>query len=646
MPGLFIYGFLFLIAFQLTILHKPLAWKDHFGNKPEGTFLGIVSEPPSTRSNYIKTVLKVIQRRDAGKWDPVRGKALTYFYTKRNNDLIQYGDVILFHTGFKKIADQSNPHSFRYATYLNMKGISHQSYVFASNWKKIPIPSPDFFKRFAFQLRDRLLNILRSNDITGKEFAVASALLLGYVEDLDDELRKDYAATGAMHILSVSGMHVGIIYVFLEFLLAFLSRHKTGRILKTIILLVFIWFYAFLTGLSPCVMRAAAMLSLPIIAKLLGRPSDILNILSASIIFILMIDPFLVLDVGFQLSYLAVIGIVWLYKPIYDLFTFTSRIPDKIWSILAVSIAAQLSTLPITLYTFHQFPNYFMLTNIFVIPLSSLIIYDGILVLATGSIPFICHVLARILDFLIWFLNTVIHFIEQLPFSTIRGIYPGILEMMLLYFLLVTGFLLLTTRRSTWLFIFMITLLMVNISILHTKIQRLNSTRFIVYNSRNSSLFQFSSRDHAVVFYDIYTFADENYFVKLRQTVQGDHDAHGIRIKRFNWLESKIPKAGIPNTFTVLSKSGHFFKFCGKRIGILNKKIPKGFTASMPLDYLIISGNPVVNLRDVQKIFRPGMVILDGRNSGFRINQWLDTAKTMKIPCHSVNKNGAFEIEF
>ncbi len=238
-----------------------------------------------------------------------------------------------------------------------------------------------------------------------------------------------------MHILSVSGMHVGIVYVFLNFLLRFLNRYRYGKYIKAIIMLFFIFLYAMITGLSPCVIRAAIMLSLPIIAGLMNRNVDIINVIAVSCFVMVSKNPALLVDVGFQLSYLAVIGIVTLYKPIYDLYITSAWIPDKIWSLLAVSLAAQLATLPITLYVFHQFPNFFLLTNILVVPLSSIIIYTGILLLVVGQVPFLGVLTAKLLIFLIKAMNMVIHLIEELPFSTTTGIYIDEIQVALLFVL-------------------------------------------------------------------------------------------------------------------------------------------------------------------------------------------------------------------
>ena len=171
--------------------------------------------------------------------------------------------------------------------------------------------------RQSLALRNRLLQIFRDNNLSGREFAVAAALLLGYVDELDPVLLRDYSATGAMHILSFSGMHVGIIFLVLDKLLGCLKKLKQGLFLKTLLICLVIWFYAFLTGLSPAVLRASVMITLIVIGKAMQRQPDILNIISASFIILLFWNPGLLMNVGFQLSYLAVTGIVLLYQPIF-----------------------------------------------------------------------------------------------------------------------------------------------------------------------------------------------------------------------------------------------------------------------------------------------------------------------------------------
>ena len=637
--------FLFTAGYEIACCHRPANDPDFLGYHPGGLYVATIDEPPANNGAGIKAILAVKFRCCNGGWVRSSGSAIGYLKIKPGIPTLHYGDYLLLHAGFSQITDNSNPHAFNYSGYLKNKGISHRVFAEAYCWKLISLKPSGFIRQAAFRVRDRLLDILRDNHVEGREFAVTAALLLGYVDDLDSELRNDYAATGAMHILSVSGMHVGIIYIFLEFLLGFLNRNKSGRMLKALLLLVFIWFYAMVTGLSPCVLRSAAMLSLPIIGKSLNRSPNMYNILSASVIFILAMDPFLILDVSFQLSYLAVTGIIVLYKPIYDLYVTSAWLPDKIWSILAVSVAAQIATLPITLYTFHQFPNYFMLTNIFVVPLSSLIIYIGILVLVVGYVPVVAGISAKILVFLVWLLNSIIHFIEHLPYSAIRGIFISTREMLLLYLLVVAVYLFLTYRRVSFLYTVLGLAILLNLSLFDFKVHRLGSSRIIIFNVNREALYLFSCQDKAIL---LYGGGDQHEAISRKM----NHDiaiaelhAQGIGCHRDFWLQARDRPTVLAKDFMPVMAFGNFILFSNCRIALLNLSIPKGFSTRLNVDFLILTGNPRIRIADAINIYHPGQIIIDATNSRFKTLQWMRDAAAKGVRCHAVTVNGAFQKE-
>ena len=548
------------IANQTRISNDP----DYIAGQPGGVFLACLTESPSeTRYGFKATVSLEFIYTGSG-WKRVAGNVLAYLKTNPGYPVLQFGDNILLKARIDSISDNSNPHTFNYSKYLRTKGITHRVFADPYAWKKCSLENGQILRKFAFQFRDKLLEVLRENNVTGNEFAVAAALLLGYVDDLSPDLMHDYAASGAMHVLSVSGMHVGIIYLFFEFLLGFMNKKRLGRWFKAIFLLAFIWFYACLTGLSPFVFRSAAMLTLPIIAKSMDRTPNMYNVIAASLLFMLAIDPFLILDVGFQLSYLAVIGLVVFYKPIYDLYVTSAWLPDKIWSVLAVSLAAQIATLPITLYVFHQFPNYFLITNLFVVPLSSLIIYVGIMLMAFGHVPFIAMFVAKILVFLIWLLNAIIHWIEGLPFSTITGIHLSSAEMFVLYLMIIAGFVFLTMKRIAVLYLFLITCIGFMVLMVTFKAQRYYSSRMLVFNVKNISILEFSIQDKAVIYYGNNKPTDGKMFFDNFNAVRSDFDAHGIQSHRAYWMGKDYFRpeslfSGIP-----VFRSGQFFQMVQK----------------------------------------------------------------------------------
>ena len=644
--GLSEYIFLLLAGYEIAILQRPEGDPTFLGMTPSGLFIAAVAEPPANSSTGFRAVVEVRYRMEQQAWKPARGWAIAYLTAGKSGVPLMYGEHILLHGDFTEITDNSNPHSFNYAAYLRNRGITHRIFAGHSGWARIGLPAAGLIRQAAFRIRDRLLDILRDNRVEGKEFAVAAALLLGYTGGIDADLRNDYAATGAMHILSVSGMHVGIIYLFLEFMLGFLNRRRAGRVIKTLLLLACIWFYALLTGLSPSVLRSAAMLSLPIIGRSMNRSPDMYNILAASALFILALDPFLIWDTGFQLSYLAVIGIVVLYKPVYDLYVTSAWFPDKIWSLLAVSIAAQIATMPVTLYVFHRFPNYFLLTNLLVVPLSSLIIYSGIVTLAVGGIPVVCSILAKGLVFLVRILNSVIHFIEQLPGSSTNGIFISGWEMILLFIVIAALFLFFTGKRIIFLLIVYAAVIGLNLSRLDFNIRRLRSHSFLVLNARNEALYCFTAQDRAAVFYGVAGAKPGRMNGKEPGEEGALLDASGIRHRRYYWLYNPGRPMLPAKSFVPLAECGNFLLFSDCRIAIVSRPPPKGLNRAIHADILVITGNPKLKLEDICRIYHPGIIIADATNSRFRVNSWLAEVTRLGVSFHAVTLHGAFQKEF
>jgi competence protein ComEC len=261
----------------------------------------------------------------------------------------------------------------------------------------------------------QLLDIFRRFGIAGDEFAVLAALTVGYTDALQPDLRASYSATGAMHILSVSGLHVGIVYVVIAFLLGFLDKSVRKKILKAVLIVSFLWIYAFITGLSPSVVRSTLMFTFVAVGAALERKTHIYNTVFMSAFFMLLVNPDFLFDVGFQLSYAAVLSIVFFQRPFSNLLPVNNKLLRWLRDLLTVSVAAQLGTMPFTLYYFHQFPNYFLLTNLVAIPLSTIVIYLAMLLLLVSFVPYLSVGVAFLLKGSLWLLNYLIVWIENLP---------------------------------------------------------------------------------------------------------------------------------------------------------------------------------------------------------------------------------------
>ncbi|MBA4323416.1 MAG: competence protein, partial [Odoribacter sp.] len=345
-----------------------------------------ISEPPVEKENTFKLVVEVRNIKDSTTWKEVSGKAIIYLQKDSFSSGLHYGDRLFISSDFSEVRSPQNPSEFNYKKYLSNRFVYHQSYVKSGKWKLVSRDHGNIFMTAAINIRNLFLGIFRDNKITGREYAVSSALILGYTDKIDPELMKDYSNVGVIHILSVSGMHVGVIFLVLNYLLFFFEKFRHGKIIKTIILLLLIWLYAMITGLSPAVLRAAAMFSFIAAGRSFNRQVNIFNSLAASAFLLLMINPFFLADVGFQLSYLAVVGIIIIQPFLSSLWYPGNWFLKQAWGITVVSVAAQIATFPLSIMYFHQFPNYFLVSNLIVIPFSNFIIYSGMLVLFTAPI--------------------------------------------------------------------------------------------------------------------------------------------------------------------------------------------------------------------------------------------------------------------
>lgn len=433
-----------------------------------------------------------------------------------------------------------------------------------------------------------------------------------------------------MHVLSVSGLHVAIVYIVFSWLLFFLDKVKHGNIIKATLLILFLWFYAALTGLSPSVLRSAAMFSFIVVAKAFNRHTNIYNTLAASAFLLLIIDPYLIMDVGFQLSYLAVIGIVFIQPKIYDWFDIDNRILDEVWKITTVSIAAQIATFPLGLLYFHQFPNYFLLSNFIVIPVSTLIIYTGIALFVFAKISVAAIYLAMGFNCCVWFLNASVKTMEQWPCALLKGISITGFETALIYLLIILFFYYFNKQKFNYLagaFCITITILCSQIIEQH---QQFEQKKLIVYNI---------PKTNAIDFID----AKSN--VLLTNKTFATNERGLLFHVKHNWWDLGINDTKIISD-SIQTKNlwikNNVIRFYDKRIIIVDKN--KLFSETLPVDFLVISHNPPIHISDLLKKYHPNKIIFDSSNYNYRITKWKKECAMIHQPYYSVQDEGALVV--
>ncbi len=634
--GLLITITLFISAYQLTILKTEKFAADYFSKLTESTSFvyARLTEPYLEKEKSLKVVMEIIAVKQGGEWKVTRGKAMVYLKKDMRGLLLNYGDELMMKANFKEVPPPQNPGEFNYKSFLAYHNIFQQASVKNNDWVYSGINSGNATIRACINLRNRLLNVLTTNHLQGEEFAVGAALLLGYVDKLDQDIISSYASTGALHVLSVSGLHVAIVYIVFNWLLFFFDKIKYGNIIKAIILILFLWFYAALTGLSPSVLRAAAMFSFIIIAKSFNRYTNIYNTLAASAFLLLIINPYLIMDVGFQLSYLAVIGIVYFQPKIYNWFEINNWLLNQAWMITSVSIAAQIVTFPLGLYYFHQFPNYFLLSNFIVIPVSTIIIYLGIALFAFAKVSIVAIYLAMGFNWSVWFLNASVKTIEKWPYALLQSISISAMEMWLVYGSIILFFYYFTKRKSAYLiYALSITIIIVCSQIIEQH-QQYQQKKLIIYSIPKTSAIDFISAKNNVLFTDS-AFAQNKSGLLF-------HVKH-------NWWDLGINSTKIISD-TIQTKNlniaNNFIQFYDKRVVIINDRhiLRKKQVISLnPLtvDYLIISKNSPIHIADILKVYQANKIIFDSSNSEYRINKWKKECVVLNQPYYSVQEEGA-----
>ncbi len=643
--GVLLSMFLFVSGYNSVILHKEILRPNHFSNiQSQGIFIARVQEPVQKKDHSYKTILKVTALKKGDKLVKSEGLVLTYFAKDTVKTPPAEGSLVAISGKLQLISPAANPGAFDYRKYMASNNVYHQVYLYNTSWRLLEQPQGFSIYRFAHQVSDRFISILNSNGLKGREFAVASALLLGQKDMLDNETRQAFAGSGVMHVLCVSGLHVGVIYIIISFLLGFMKNKGSQLLLKTFVILFTIWFYAFLAGLSPSVMRAAIMFTFITFGHASKRYVHIINSLAVSALVLLLIDPLMINSIGFQLSYLAILGIVFVNKPIADLWNPSNKILRYFWQLAAVSVSAQVATAPLSMFYFHQFPLYFIPANLIAIPVSFLAIYSGLAVLVTSFVPVISNFFGLITNSLLFALNYCMQHIEQLPFSVQKITSVFSIEMLLIYLTITAIVMLFYLRRKQLVYISLAMMLLLSVSFTSTEMNRLKQQEIIFYSAGKSSATGFICGRRQTLLADSVLINDK----KANQfQLDGTKSKYGISHTQVIALDTLVQK------FTRLSQEtipfrtlGNHFLFHNKRIAVIDS-LPKyyGNCKKLKLDYLVIRNNPKIRIDDLTKFYQPELILFDGSNLQYKTGRWMEECKKAGLKAYCIKDSGAYVVK-
>lgn len=562
-------------------------------------------------------------------WKSVSGKVNLYWPKSEDVQNLEYGDVILTKDGPLPVEAPLNPHAFDLKSFLGYKNIFHQQYVRPDEWKLLNKTDDKGFLYYANRSRTWAVNAIKRFVHAPHQQAIAVALVLGVTDGIDNDLRNAYAASGAMHVLAVSGLHVSIIYGILLFIFRPLNFFKVGPWIIAMVCLGILWAYAFITGLSPSVLRAVVMFSFMAVAKPFARTTNIYNTLAASAFCLLIYDPFLIMSVGFQLSYLAVWGIVYMYRPLYNLWEAKSPLMNWTWQITCVSIAAQIATMPLTLFYFHQFPVYALLSNLFVIPGSFVVLVGGILLLMVSPLTVLATWLGVALEWFVKIYNESIFLVEQLPMNMISDLYISPAQSLWLALFILSALLLIQFRRFHYVLMLFATALLFSAGSWNQFYSATMTSGWTVYSVKGHSAMEWRENGHALFLADS-AFLNEpdgiRFHLQPERLVQGVsdiqiasetqfRDINGLRIyhwksKTFLWIRSK------------------------------SYRLPEG----MKVDCLVISNNAVQSLKETVAHVNFDCLIFDGSNSYRYCDRLGREAQSLNLVHTFVLKDGPFTL--
>lgn len=587
-----------------------------------------LAECPTEKGKTVKVVLEM---------QSATGSVMAYFEKNERSLNLNYGDVIAFYEPPKLVEPPSNPEQFDYQKYLSRKGILRQVYLKDESWDLLKDKSVNPIYSFSYNLRNFLLATIRELGISDDEYSVAAAILLGYDDTLPTELRQKYVAAGSMHILCVSGMHVGVIFMVFSYMLGFLDKRKRGQnVTKQILLLVLIWFYALLAGLAPSILRSTIMLSFVIVGDMIKRNGILLNSLAASAFLLLCIDPANLFNVGFLLSYCAVIGIVTLQKPIYNIFYVKPKFLDKVWEMTSVTLAAQLATAPLSIYYFHQFPTYFWLSNLFMGPISAIVITGGMVMLMVFFIPYINIGVAFCVKWLIYAMNFIVSWIETMPLSMIKGLYINSLEFICLIIAFVLLMMLVEHRKKPFLFGILSMLLIFSVSQLTSAVIQRDKMSITVYSVNKASAIDFVCGNEHVLICD-------SIFVNNPALSNFSIENHLIREGVFsNGVCVPVDSSYFNSDY--LKKRDNLISFGGKIIGIMDEK--SSFGVKMPfrphLDYFIVRGRVNIDLERLLNCYVIDLLVIDSSVPEYVSQKIIQKAEDMEQDYYYVKTSGAY----
>ena len=609
----------FFVFFGNNLVHiqttseNPLYYGNLLKSDSAIQFIATVNDLPIEKEKTIKCNLTVLSVKKKHEHINVKGDLIVYLKKSLKNKQIKAGSTLAIKVKLMPVSEPKNPFEFNYKQYLNYKQIYHTAFLDSSNYEFVFIPNTiSFIWQLGLKCKLYILNSLQHSLLNKNSYSICAALLTGYDDEIDKSVMEAFSHSGTLHVLSVSGLHTGLIFLVLSFLFDLVDRKKRFKLIKFFWITIVLWLFALITGFSAPVLRAVIMFNLLGIGKIYFRSDyrNQINILLFSAFILLSYNPYFIKDIGFLLSYFALFGILY-YQPIFSNWWKPNSIVLKnIWQSITASFSATISTLPITLFAFKQFPIWFFICNIVVVPITFIVLLLAFFVVihipfADVSINFLIQYLIIFIDF---FNSANFGFIDKIDFNLIDSICLAILIV----------FLSLSIRQKSYkklIISFSLIIIWQFISLIDSYDSK-NKSQLTIYHLKNASVFGLKNKEKVI--FNVYDILNYNYHIKPHLI---SFNYINVEYKTFNFIKV--------NNFSVLILSNQ-------------KCWPK--TDLEKVNSIILCNNVKLSPKDIKLFPILSMIVLDGSNNSYNIKKTEELCRKFAIKFYSTKTMGAAQI--
>jgi competence protein ComEC len=635
----FIYFLGFWSVFRYDESFSPNNFATHLNEKGDDNLIVQIDELP-TKSKRVKVIGKVLQCNNQNS----NGHILLYLDSDEYSLKLNYGDVIAVHGSPYLIPAPQNPYAFDFQNHMKLRNVRYSALIGNEQAQTLAQRRGNPIMHLAYDAQETLLAVLAQyledeNDV----FSVGSALILGGRSDISEETLDAYINTGAMHVLSVSGLHVGLVAtLFARVIKKVKGSQKFWKILEPLLQLIFIWCFALITGAASCILRAAVMFSFVIVGRSVSRDSNIYNLLAVSAFILLVYNPYFLFDVSFQLSYIGLLGIIYFQPYVYSFGTNNvalfreSYVFNHLWELTSVSIGAMLTTTPISIYYFHQFPTYFWLSGLIVVPAATAALYVGLFLFVIHWWVDLALWVGKLLSCIICLMNKSLLYIEQFPPGVIRDIWVDIFSSISWYLIVFFIGIALFKKQLKWLNYALLGLIIVLFQYNYLEIQSNNQNMMVFYQSGKELLI------------DIFE-GEQVYAIQSKNMSERNVEfaSYNNRLKhRSGHSEVKTFLIADSLQYNNLKLENNLCQYKEKKVFLLENPIQiNDLAESIKVDYLVIHNSPFLDFDLLTQKIEAQKVIFTSANKVGALKFYKSQCEQRQIGYHDIKENGAFIVD-